>query len=89
MPIALSLNVVSSGPRPLRFFNLWVDNPELRKVFNEEEWDISGHSARRLWGRLKRVREVVRRWQGEQFLLNGNPIRECEATIKDRCHPIR
>lgn len=32
---------------------------------------------------MKTIKEVVRRWQGDQFSFNENRIRECEETLKD------
>lgn len=81
LPILLTIDMGLSKPRPFHFVNIWVEHPEFWNVINEE-WDTSGVLGWNLWGQLKSIEGVVRRWQGNQFSNKGNRIMECEEALK-------
>lgn len=62
LSISLSTYGVMSGSHLFHFFNTWCDNSELRSVV-KEEWDKYRGSSENLWGRLKAIKEAVKRWQ--------------------------
>lgn len=43
----------------------------------------SGKRLKNLWSRLKAIRGVVRKWQGDRFSLNENQIREYEESTRE------
>lgn len=48
-----------------------------------KEWDSYGGLDENLWGWLKAIKEVIKRWQPYQYVGNKRRIQICEKNLKE------
>ncbi|KAA3459235.1 reverse transcriptase [Gossypium australe] len=69
------------GPRPLKFINGWFKKKECVGLI-EKEWSnigsLNGHVARK----LRKLKGVLRKWNGDNGNVLENRIVECGDRIK-------
>lgn len=68
-PILLDISTKDWGPRPFRFFNVWMNHPNF-SIFVEDKWNnygVSGRAGYVLKEKLKMLKTDLKIWNKEVF----------------------
>ncbi|GLT48336.1 hypothetical protein SLA2020_219680 [Shorea laevis] len=68
-PILVKCNVMDWGHKPFRFFDAWLSAIDFKEMFSKN-WSsiqVDGWAGYRLKEKLKRMKEVLKRWSRDQF----------------------
>ncbi|XVF23444.1 hypothetical protein REPUB_Repub13aG0039200 [Reevesia pubescens] len=83
--LVLSYEDVNWGPKPFRFFNFWMELEDFEELVSRS-WEVTKNTCNKvfgLWGRLRKLKPVIKRWSCSEDLANPFNINKLELQIND------
>ncbi|KAL8476394.1 hypothetical protein ACS0TY_028897 [Phlomoides rotata] len=87
VPLLLQNGIKDWGPRPFRFMNSWIEQPQFKEFFQEkwQSYHIEGWAAFRLKEKMKLLKRDLRGWNKEIFgNIDFNIDKKEEIEVLDR-----
>lgn len=81
IPILLVDTEINWGPRPFKFINRWFKKKNVRGLI-EKEWSNMGSLNGQVARKLRKLKGVLRKWNGDNCNVLENITIECEDRIK-------
>ncbi|XP_017604874.1 uncharacterized protein LOC108451727 [Gossypium arboreum] len=81
IPVLLSYGSVDWGPKPFKFFNAWFNKKECLSLIRKE-WGEMASKKDKVSGKLRRLKGVLKKWDGEDRYSLERKITEIEERIK-------